>query len=589
MRCCSAWAALVAVVVPTCALRGQNARTDSGRQPPVSSRGRLPIAGCAGQTISDIVIVTQPPYAERLPQQFEFLRRGARALHATTRDNVIRGYLLLHPGEPCNQIRRAESERILRAQPFLVDARIRVYDDEAGGVRLEVETRDEFSLLFEPTVSAASPMLRGLRIGESNLAGSARLATLEWRDGAAYHDVLGAQYTDYQFGAGRNELRLLGVRHERGQELRAQIVRPYYTDLQRFAYIGSVDGTRDYTTFLRPDDRPTSLNVARQSAVLGGIARVGSIGQLKLLGLTLTQARVRVDSLPVIITPRAGFEPDTGDPIGVTYRRQNVTRLNLLMGLRLFRFTPVQGFDALTGAQDVRVGLQVGAAYGQSLAIGSARDRDRFIATGLYAGVGGPKSFLGLQMTSEARNDRGARVWDNHVASGRLAWYFRPAVRQLSLVSVEWSAGRDMRTPFQLSLGDIDGGLHGHRRTDIPGAERLVVRAEQRLVIPSRLNVADLGIAGFAEAGKLWGEPSVPYSVTTPIRGALGFSILGAVPPRSRRLWRVDFAMPVGSDPKKRFEIRVSNEDRTRVFWRDPRDVLAARERTVPTSLFTWP
>ncbi len=64
---------------------------------------------------------------------------------------------------------------------------------------------------------------------------------------------------------------------------------------------------------------------------------------------------------------------------------------------------------------------------------------------------------------------------------------------------------------------------------------------------------------------------------------------LGAVPPRSRRLWRVDFAVPLGTDPNKRFEVRITNEDRTRVFWREPRDVLSARERTVPSSLFTWP
>ena len=203
--------------------------------------------------------------------------------------------------------------------------------------------------------------------------------------------------------------------------------------------------------------------------------------------------------------------------------------------------------------------------------------------------MGDAKSFVGTQLLSEARNDLGSRSWDNFIVSGRLAWYFRPAVRQLTVMSAEWSMGRDMRTPFQLSLGDRLGGLLGHRDSHSAGAQRLVVRAEQRLVIPARLNVADLGIAGFAEAGRLWGEHSVPYSTTTPIRGSVGVSVLAAVPPRSRRLWRLDFALPVGGDPYKKFEVRVTNEDRTRVFWREPSDVTAARERTVPASLFTWP
>lgn len=588
MRFRPALAALAAVAAPVCALCAQNTRPDSMRATPVSSRGVLPITGCAGQRISDIVIITQPPYTERLPKRFEFLRRAARSMHTTTRDDIVRRFLLLKPGETCNQIRRAESERILRAQPYLVDARIRVYEDDAGGVRLEVETRDEFSTIFEPNVIAASPVLRGLRIGESNLGGTARMGALQWRDGRAYNDVLGMQYTDFQFGGERNELRLQGMRRPHGQQLRAELVRPYYTDLQRFAFVGLIDGTRDFSMFRRPDGPGNAVNVTRQSAVLGGITRIGSVGRLKLAGLTLTQSRQRVDDATIVID-RSGFLPDTGLELNANFRKQNVVRANALFGIRLLRFTPVQGFDALTGTQDVRVGLQLGAVYGQALAIGSARDRDRFVAAGLYGGVGGPKSFVGTQIVSEARNDRGTRTWDNHVVSGRLAWYFRPAVRQLTLLSTEFSSGRDMRTPFQLSLADREGGIMGHRRSWDAGAQRLVVRAEQRLVIPSRQKVADGGVAWFAEAGKLWGEPSVPYSVTTPWRGAVGVSVLAAVPPRSRRLWRVDFALPVGEDRRQKFEIRFSNEDRTRAFWREPRDVMGGRENTVPSSLFTWP
>jgi hypothetical protein len=146
-----------------------------------------------------------------------------------------------------------------------------------------------------------------------------------------------------------------------------------------------------------------------------------------------------------------------------------------------------------------------------------------------------------------------------------------------------------MRAPFQLSLADRDGGIMGHRASSQAGARRLVFRAEQRLVVPTRLNVADVGFAGFAEAGRLWAEHSVPYSLSTPWRGAVGISVLAAVPPRSRRLWRVDFALPVGSDPRRRFEVRFTSVDRSRVFWNDPGEVQAGRERTAPSSLFSWP
>jgi hypothetical protein len=191
--------AFVALCAPAC-LCAQNSQAPQ-HGPPATSRGVLRVEGCAGQTISDIVILNQPPYTDRLPRTLDFMRRAVRLLHATTREDVIRRYLLLKVGDKCNQISRAESERILRAQPYLSDARISVYDNEQGGVRLEVETRDEFSLILEPRVNSSSPMFRGIRIGETNLGGSARLAAVEWREGSPYNDVLGFQYSDYQFGS----------------------------------------------------------------------------------------------------------------------------------------------------------------------------------------------------------------------------------------------------------------------------------------------------------------------------------------------------------------------------------------------------
>jgi hypothetical protein len=47
--------------------------------------------------------------------------------------------------------------------------------------------------------------------------------------------------------------------------------------------------------------------------------------------------------------------------------------------------------------------------------------------------------------------------------------------------------------------------------------------------------------------------------------------------------------VPVGNDPNRRFEVRFTGLDRSRFFWNDPNDVAASRERTAPTSLFTWP
>jgi hypothetical protein len=54
-------------------------------------------------------------------------------------------------------------------------------------------------------------------------------------------------------------------------------------------------------------------------------------------------------------------------------------------------------------------------------------------------------------------------------------------------------------------------------------------------------------------------------------------------------MWRVDFAVPTRRADRAGFEIRMSSEDRTSVFWRVPNDILSARERVLPQSIFRWP
>jgi len=558
------------------------------KQPPVSSRGRLPVTGCAGQTISEIVVLAREPFADRVPAQFAPVRAVLGLLHTTTRDDVISRFLLVKEGQPCNQIERAESERILRAQPYLVDARIHAYDDGKGGVRLEVETRDDMSLILAPSMQATSPMLRAIEVGDGNVGGRALHTSVTWRDGLAYRDRFGLDYTNYQFGLARQELRLSAHRFEVGHRVDVQVVRPYYTDFQRFAWITSAGTAREQSWLDRDRRAPAALLTTREHAQLGAVTRIGSIGRLKLVGASLSREAENTNATLLRYTDR-GTVPDTLLGPTPAYRRQNVVRANLLVGLRAIRFVRVQGFDALTGAQDMRVGMQVGLVGGQSLQVAGATDRDRFLASNVYLGVGGEQWFVGAQGIVEGRYDRDTRAWTNVVSSGRAAYYFHPAVRQTTVLQAEWSGGRHMQVPAQLTLADRQGGLLAHKDAFTPGASRLVLRAEQRLVVPTRFNVGDAGLAAFVEGGRLWSDPSVPFSMDTPWRGAVGVSLLAAVPPRSRRLWRVDVATPLGGDPARRFQVRISSADRSRVFWTEPRDVAVSRERTAPTSLFSWP
>jgi hypothetical protein len=189
-----------------------------------------PVA-CRGQRVSDVVILAQPPLGNRLLGRYKWVQRRATSLHATTREGVVRRFLLLNPGDACDELRRSESERILRAQPFLVDARVRAYDDGAGGVRLEVETRDEFSVIVGGAALAGrgAPPVSALRLGEANLMGRGVYAMAQWNDGGrGYRDGVVARLTDYQL-FGRPYHSRSGRATRRAQPVGGRREHPFYT------------------------------------------------------------------------------------------------------------------------------------------------------------------------------------------------------------------------------------------------------------------------------------------------------------------------------------------------------------------------
>ena len=554
--------------------------------------GRAPVR-CEGQTISDIVVVTQPPYPPGgVLGRLEFVERSVRALHATTRPEVVRRFLVLSPGDACTELRRSESERILRAQPYLVDARVVPYDDGKGGVLLEVQTRDEFSGIIALAARTAAPPINALRIGEANLAGGGVYAAMDWRDnGLGYRDGLGARIRHYQFLGRPYQLTLDARRRRVGDEWFVDASYPFLTDLQKIAWRAAAGGSNDFIRVRRPEEDGNVLFFRRGYADVGGVLRIGQPGRLSVFGVSGSMERAMTHDHVQQLTD-SGMVDDFGTPLDFMpserYPEQRSVRLNALWGVRNVRFLPVAGFDALTGTQDVRRGIQFGVQAGRGLRAFGSRVNDVFLAGDAYVGLGSVRSFLRFQANVEGRKIDGDGRWSGVVAGGRLNWTRVESERRRTVVNFEYGGGWRPRVPMQLALGDREGGVRGFGGADAAGARRLIGRIEERWMLGRPFGLGDAGIAGFVDAGRLWAGDA-PYGVTTGMRAAVGVGLLAAVPPGSRRLWRVDLAMPVTKEPGARLELRFSNRDLTRLFWREPMDVQLGRERASPSGVFDWP
>lgn len=542
-------------------------------------------APCNGQRISEIVVQTLPPSYGGLFARMPWLRQVSTSVHTTTSPRVISNLVLLTPGEPCSIFLRRETERLLRAQPFLADATVTAYPDGPDAVRVEVVTVDEPAVLGSVGVSASAPHLRALKAGSGNVHGRGVSAVAGWKDGGFYRDTWQVRYTNYQLFTLPVQMHLTAIRRDHGFDASGTVSYPFFTDLQPRAWRVAGGASEDLIPFRTPGRDPISLGIRRQYFDAGAVARAGAPGQLAIVGGALSMERGVPAVGPVVVTD-SGLVPDSGVLAG-RYRAFRSTRLNLLLGYRQVNFLRVSGFDALAGSQDVRRGVQASVSVGRGLALGGGEPDELFLSGSLYGGVGSAASFGALEIVAEGRRVESGR-WESVLASGRFGLYLRPHPRHTIAGSVELSAGRRQWLPFQLALGDPRGGVRGYEHADLGGATRLVARIEERWRIGNIRGTGDLGVAAFAEAGRLWAGDA-PYGETTGTMPSVGVAVLAAVPPRSRRIWRLDVAVPLDRTAGARFGVRLTNEDRTRVFWNEPNDVKRNRERSGLVGAFVVP
>jgi hypothetical protein len=548
---------------------------------------RRPIE-CRGQPISRIDVETRPPFT---PAEGTFVSRtaqAARRIHATTRSSVVRRYLALEAGRPCTELRRTESERILRAQPFIADAAVMAFSDGPDSVAIHVTTIDELSVVLDGSLTTESPYLRSIRLGNSNLAGSGLYGTLQWRDGGGFRDGYGVRLIHYQLFGRPYQLETTHIRRPLGQDVLFEASHPYLTDLQRIAWRTHYGERDSYSRFLRGSDTAAWLPVKQHFADIGGVIRIGGPGVLVLLGGSLSQEDDAPGTQPLVLD-RGTIRADTGAGLVGRYPERRQTRINALVGVRRLRFMRVTGFESLDGPQDVSRGFQFSTLFGRGMPmLDSGSDRGIFASTAVYGGFGSPSTFVSADLSIEGRREQSVQSWVGVISSAHVAGYVKRIPRHTIATSVEFTGGWDSRVPFQLSFEDREGGLRGFSRSRIGGGQRLVIRLEDRFEWRHFRRWATLGAAAFTDLGKLWAGDA-PYGMDSKVNAGVGISLLASVPPQSQRLIRLDLAYPVSSDGPRGWDLRLTSRMTSRLFWREPGDLRHAREHSVPRNLFNWP
>jgi Omp85 superfamily domain len=536
---------------------------------------------CNGETISGVTIDRQEPVmVERSAGWARPFLRFALA-GAPTRSSAVAPFLLVKQGQVCSEMLLTESERMLRAQPYLADARATVTPDTAGTVRVEFATIDDIRPIVGLGAKGGSPTR--VRLGSRNVAGYGMAAAAQWQQGFAFRDGWSARFTHYHVFGGPYLFDSQLERAPLGEIAAATLARPLYSQVQRLAWSATVARVDRYQSFLRGEDSsPLSLDVERRSWQANAVYRIGGGTYGVFAGAQVGGDRVAPADRGVVITD-TGFVDDPDTTLGPRYDTERRALVSVILGARALKFFKAAGFDALEGAQDVATGMQIGGLVGHG--VGSSYD-GWFFGGQVYAGRGTARSFVGMQASLET--DRLDGEWNNMLAEGRLAWYARPSRRRTHIASIEYSGGWNTSVPFELRLGTDRVGIRGYDDSQTSGGRRAVARLEERIIFPGFKKYLGFGGAAFVDAGKMWAG-DVPFGETVNPRVGAGIGLIFAVPRASRQNLRVDIAAPLVSDPGSGWGVNFTISSGRPRFWRPAPDLARARSAAQTPVVFGWP
>jgi hypothetical protein len=538
---------------------------------------------CDGRPIRAIEIDARTIFSSEDSLIPRFVRRVGNAIHWQTREETVRRDLLFAVGDQCDRRRLAETERLLRTRSYIRSALVVPIATADGGVRILVQTRDEFTLEVRLRVQTGGELpLRRVVLTEDNVLG--RGIHAQWyynsfgRRAAYYGDVL-----DHHFLSGRWEAEVTGGKSEVGAVGEETVRQAFETDFDRVSWRESAGYRKEPFALVSTSLGTVLQPMVRTGADVGEAWRFGVPGQLQIVGGVLSYDRALAEGVPLAST--ADLDSTAGAQLAGRFEERRRARVHLLFGARKLAFHPHSGVDAMRAIEDVPVGAQAAFVIGKSLFGGGGLQHDWFAAAEVLFGTElEDRMLVFARGKAEGRYLTSTGQWDGVLADGQLLVYdFGP--RRTTVVALEGAGGWNTRTPFQLLLAGSNG-LRGYGGDALPVGSRVVVHAEQRYLLGTAFGFADIGAAAFVEGARGWAG-DVAFGESTGLLATVGVGLRVAAPRGSRRTYRLDLSFPLNRGLGPQLQLGVGQQ--FGIFKGEPADVVRSRERISSVTVFEFP
>ncbi len=535
---------------------------------------------CTAGTISEINFDRQKPFLPEATAEeasLGWLFRGMNRVHIPTNERTIRWEILFEEGDCLDPVLLQESERNLRSLAYVAEARVRSEQLADGSHRVDVMTLDGWALAVGLVLEVESGFqITGFSATAKNLVGTGTTVGY-FRNTFRERKRLGGLARQPNLFGTRIDATFHGGNTRTDHYFSESLFRPFTGEVgvnafrqvahQRddyFAY--SVEPSLGFTQALvRYEAEEYEATFERRFGDQVGLRFLGG------LGLSREIVRFPFGAAGVQIVTDNDFDQPTDAPSEVATEvapqtSDNATnRMNFTIGVRNLRFGTRLGLDALRATQDVQLGTDLTLTVAPGIPLGDDNVSDvltRFKgSTGLTAG----RLYLLTDGTFQARHvssdeDGGPTGWRDILWEIHGTGYWTLSETSTLIGRVQYTSGSRMDRPFQLTLGGREA-VRSYDEDAFPGARRFLAMLEQRIPFPGpSIPFADLGLAGFVDAGKMWAG-TVPYGADSEWEAGVGLGIRIGLPAGGQNVLRMDFGFPLtGQKEEKGVVFRLYTE-----------------------------
>jgi hypothetical protein len=459
--------------------------------------------GYQGKIVRNIRIVSLDPFGYSVNDTFERfpnnLEKAGNKYHINTRKYIIRNILLFKRNTKLDPLELSESERLLRLNPYVNDARIYVSiadtTSNADSVDVTIMVQDKWSVIIGSSLDVNNP---NIKLRERNLFGLGHQLEegVTWHPSSDYISTAGS-YTIFNIGKTFINSSVFYSDAETDKQWGARLDRPFYSPLAKWAGGASYTHSNSNVQVLQSEVAiPYSISSHAEDI---WIAKSFPVTQKKTSSINkrsdsyMTGLRFYhldyMNRLPFTIDSNMIYRDQTMilNNIGFTKRKYYKDHY-------LFRFGANEDIPQGYSIEYVHGILDKEAASlwyysGLKLAVGRHYDRFGYLSMGISGGTFYNKTFVGSGVVNADMY-----YFSNLYTAGK--WYFRQFFR--------WQYTQGINRQSYESININGSQMYGFKSDLLSAKNKMVVNLEFVMYAPYQVigfKFAPVLFCGFARAG----------------------------------------------------------------------------------------